>query len=179
VRALFAFPQFGVNRPSRSGRSSLHALVIGIDHFASSKIPDLHGAVADANAIDDYLRTDLRTPAAQIANLRNADATRAQILAEIRGLATDPAIRFGDPILIYFAGHGTSAAAPPRWHAGGDPIQLIVPYDCCVPDSATDVLVPPIPARTLCALLETLAHAKSDNIVSLPLCDVMVALACR
>jgi hypothetical protein len=152
----------------QSDSSPLHALVIGIDHFASRKIKDLHGAVADADAVDVYLRTNLRTPAAQIVNLRNADATRARILAELRALATNPAIQRGDPVVIYFAAHGASALAPRSWHTSDGRIQLIVPHDCHMPDPETGLPILPIPDRTLGALLDRIAHSekgKGDNIV--------------
>ncbi|KAI0032857.1 caspase domain-containing protein [Vararia minispora EC-137] len=149
------------------GHSSLHALIIGIDHFASPHIKDLHGAVHDADAIVAYIEQELRTPPAQIVNLRNEQATRKRIIRELCKLRSNHSIQRGDPILIYFAAHGTSSLAPSGWNAGTGKIQLIVPYDCHMPDpDASGKTIAPIPDRTLGALLDKLAQAegKGDNI---------------
>lgn len=82
----------------------------------------------------------------------------------------------GDPILIYFAGHGTTADAPDDWTTGSQLMSLIVPYDCDVKDlkhfQVNDMRnrdakhpVYPIPDRTLGALLHILAEKRGDNIV--------------
>ncbi|KZV62932.1 hypothetical protein PENSPDRAFT_641580 [Peniophora sp. CONT] len=150
--------------------SPLHALIIGINEYKSRRISDLRGAAADADAIDDYLRTELHVPVNQIVNLRNTQATRSAILRELRALRTRASIRPDDPILIFYAGHGATAPAPPGWATGSQKISLLVPHDCLV-DDENGVHIQPIPDRTLGALLHELAEktdgtgtAKGDNI---------------
>jgi hypothetical protein len=93
---------------------SLFALTIGIDEYRHKDINKLAGAVADADNIEKFLVNNLQVPQANIRSLRNDDATMAAIMDEIRGLACDSRIKKDDPILIFFAGHG-SQTKPPDW----------------------------------------------------------------
>jgi hypothetical protein len=122
--------------------------------------------VADARAFEDYLQRRLQVPPDRITVLDNKLATRAAFISALRRLATDPRIQPGDPILIFYAGHGSQATAPKGWEAGGPNanIQLILPYDVFCKSGRK--LVAPIPDRTLGALLDKIAQEKSDNIVS-------------
>jgi hypothetical protein len=141
---------------------SLFALVIGIDEYTTA--PLLTGAVADANEVQRYLEHDLKVPSYQIRNLRNEEATRDAIIQAFRALQTRPGIKRGDPILIYYAGHGAEANAPPGWDAGGPKIQTILPQNYCT-EAGNEVY--PIPDRTVGALLNSIAEEKGDNIVRL------------
>jgi len=98
-----------------------------------------------------------------IRNLRNNEATRAAIINEIEAFSINDDIKVGDPIVIYYAGHGGSAKTPKGWEAGGTKIQLLVPWDCF----NINVGEPKngIPDRTLGVLLSRLASKKVDNIV--------------
>ncbi|KZV65120.1 hypothetical protein PENSPDRAFT_756783 [Peniophora sp. CONT] len=138
----------------------LHALVIGIDKYQSNRIPNLRGAVADADALVKYLREELHVPDGQIYNLRDEKATRDAIIGELRDLRWRNAIRKGDPILIFFAGHGTTTNAPPGWVTASQKISLIVPHDCWDMKSA-DIRTHAIPDRTIGALLHELAEPES------------------
>ncbi|KDR74412.1 hypothetical protein GALMADRAFT_250326 [Galerina marginata CBS 339.88] len=139
------------------------ALCIGIDKYQSSTIPPLRGAVADARAVAGYLR-QLKVPEHHVTLLENESATRHAILQGLRDLANDPRIQYGNPIVVFYAGHGSEAAAP-EWEGGGPNanIQLTVPYDAYC-ESGGEVVVP-IPDRTLGALLEAIAQQKGNNIV--------------
>ena len=141
---------------------SLFALVIGIDEYATA--PLLTGAVADANEVQRYLEYDLKVPSCQIRNLRNEEATRDAIIQAFSDLRIHPGIKRGDPILIFYAGHGAEAGAPPGWEAGGPKIQTILPQNYCT-EAGNEVY--PIPDRTVGALLNSLAEEKGDNIVRL------------
>ncbi|KAI0030187.1 caspase domain-containing protein [Vararia minispora EC-137] len=121
--------------------SPLHALIIGIDKYKSGLIDNLRGAVADADAIASYVRNQLKVPQAQIINLRNQDATRHAIIQALKGLRDIASIRHNDPILIYFAGHGSTAPCPSGWHSSDGRIQLIVPYDALTRDASTNHLI--------------------------------------
>lgn len=147
----------------------LYGLIIGIDNYLSPKIPDLSGAVADSAAVRAFLSNNQHvmgyfTP--HLKYLSNQDATRKAIIRELQALRSDKRIQRGDPILIYYAGHGSSTVSPVKWTRTEDQkengnIQFIVPYDC-------DEWVAGIPDRTIAACLDHLAGAKGDNIVSIP-----------
>ncbi|KZV62253.1 hypothetical protein PENSPDRAFT_758829 [Peniophora sp. CONT] len=158
----------------------LRALIIGIDKYESRQLLNLQGAVADANAVYGYLRNELLVPDSQIVLLRNKQARRRDILREIQALGISGArhgFREGDPILIYFAGYGTTAKSPDDWPTSGQVISLIVPYDANLNFEALDDLpvdmrarrdyvkrIYPIPDRTISALLRMLAEFCGDNI---------------
>ncbi len=125
----------------------------------------MKGAVADAESIEGYLVNDLGIPSSDIIKLVNQQATRARIIEEFERLSINSDIRSGDPILIFYAGHGGETKAPARWTAEGDKIQCILPvdYNCELGGEK----VKGIPDRTIGMLLDQLAKAKGDNIVSL------------
>ncbi|VDB91452.1 unnamed protein product [Peniophora sp. CBMAI 1063] len=138
---------------------ALHALIIGIDGYESKKIQPLRGGVYDADAMDKYLREDLRVPAHQILNLRDRSATRSAIIRELKALARNPSIKPNDPVLIFFAGHGVSAKAPPSWESGSGIISMLAPYDCFGTESNGKTILP-IPDRTIGALLHEIAEGR-------------------
>jgi hypothetical protein len=143
-------------------------LTIGINKYQSTHITELLGAVADADDVRDFLLKELGVPSSQIRNLRGSEATRTAIISEIEALSLNNKINKGDPILIYYAGHGSSADTPKskRWEGGGTgKIQLLIPYDSSsLKDSDADP-IHGIPDRTLGVLLSRLADKKGDNIV--------------
>ena len=113
----------------------------------------------------DYLHKDLGVPSSRIRNLRNSEATRAAIINRIEAFSLNDEIKEGDPILIYYAGHGGSANTPKGWEVGSTgKIELLIPYDH---SSSLEDGNPKhgIPDRTLGALLSHLASKKGDNIV--------------
>ena len=143
----------------------LFALIIGINKYESPNIPDLVGAVPDADAVRDYLQKHLGVPSSQIRNLRDSRATRVAIMEEIKAFSYNNKIKEGDPILIYYAGHGGSADTPKGWEAGSTgKIELLIPYDHSSPLEDGNPRHG-IPDRTLGALLSHLANKKGDNIV--------------
>ena len=150
---------------SRTGpRSPLFALIIGINEYSSPNIRNLKGAVPDALAVKAYLEDNLGAPSSQIHLLRNADATRKAIIQKFIGLATDPRIHDGDPILVFYAGHGGEVIAPKEWEASDPRIQLLIPHD--FGNVVDGSMVHGIPIhRTLDALLFRVAERCGDNIV--------------
>ncbi|TFY66007.1 hypothetical protein EVG20_g5083 [Dentipellis fragilis] len=135
---------------------------IPVPTYRSLSLPNLKGAVPDANHIQKYLEDELEVPPDHITNLRDKDATKADIIRELRALATDERIRPGDPIFIFYAGHGSTAKAPDGWEAGGPKIQLICPHDHLEIVDGRQVIG--IPDRTLGSLLSNIAKEKGDNI---------------
>ncbi|KAG7440956.1 uncharacterized protein BT62DRAFT_956394 [Guyanagaster necrorhizus] len=142
----------------------LYALVIGIDKYLSNKVPDLKGAVADADAVDTFLQETLLVPKDQIKNLRNVDATRVTIETEIKRLGDNSAIKKDDPILIYYAGHGAEADAPSGWPSTDKKIQMLVPHDFDPNGSTDSERGQGLLDMRLSHLLADLAMKKSDNI---------------
>ncbi|VDC06743.1 unnamed protein product [Peniophora sp. CBMAI 1063] len=138
----------------------LYALVIGIDTYPCPDIPDLAGAASDAQAVYDYLHVDLQVPAEHIVILRNEQATREAIIREIKALASRKGIKKGDPILIYFAGHGIATIAPEGWREQGRRISFIVPYDTDTNLEDVQQSKQAIPDRTIGALLHSIAEGK-------------------
>jgi len=152
-----------------SPKPRLFAVVCGIDDYESRNFSRLRGAVADAAEVMDLLITSYHVPQDQILFLTNKAASRSNIISALAGLSTDPRIQPGDPIVFYFAGHGSEIYAPEGWECGGprERIQVLVPQDYC---SNADHEIPGIPDRTIGFLLDKIAHSKGDNIVSRLLC---------
>jgi uncharacterized caspase-like protein len=155
--------------------SRLYALVIGINDYEHER--KLAGAVSDANAMVDFLKTNLKVPDSRIKNLRDRQATRVGIRDSIRALAKCDDIKMGDPILIFYAGHGAEADPPKGWPSGGkgEKIQMLLPCDF-VPKTIDSEKGQGIPDITLSILLNQLAKAKGNNIVRLrTLCFVTIS----
>ncbi len=94
----------------------------------------MEGAVADADAIEEYLKENMGVLPSHICKLVDKDATRAQILEKFQALEDDPRIKKGNPILIYYAGHGNTAKAPKNWTTEDGNIQSILPVDYYMPE---------------------------------------------
>ena len=160
------------------------ALIIGVNDYPHA--PKLLGAAADAEAVHEYLCDNLGVPKENITILLDTEATKRRIIDELRGLQGNAKIKYGDPIMVYFAGHGTEAHPPSEWQSqgsnGSNKIQFILPYDyfsekvlvveesrngsSSQPESKThEVLRNVIPDRAFGALLSDIAHEKGDNIV--------------
>ncbi|KAF8956652.1 caspase domain-containing protein [Flammula alnicola] len=142
------------------GVPRIFALVIGIDTYPN--LSRLRGAVNDALAMVAFLRSHLRVPKDRVRILLNEQVTRHAIIEAFRELESNSAIESGDPILIFYAGHGVSMPAPPGWEDGGghSKIQGIAPYDY-----ASDAFA--IPDRTIGALITLIANEKGDNITAI------------
>ncbi|KZV74054.1 hypothetical protein PENSPDRAFT_682235 [Peniophora sp. CONT] len=139
-----------------------YALIIGINKYKSTRIPDLRGAALDADSVDEYVRTVLRIPVQQIVNLRDGGATREAIIRELRALITRRAVNKRNAILIFYAGYGASVGAPKGWAVGSENISLILPHDSLI-DADSGQRVHPIPDRTIGALLHGLSEQNGDS----------------
>ncbi|KDR74095.1 hypothetical protein GALMADRAFT_250859 [Galerina marginata CBS 339.88] len=140
-----------------SPKPRLFALLIGINFYAN--VRSLRCAVSDALNFKEYLENYLEVPTSQIRTLLNNSASRSAIIEALTGLERDPRIQKGDPIFIFYAGHGSEISGP-----AGDPgakIQALVPQDYCVNPGQE---VPGIPDRTVGVLLSRIAETKGDNI---------------
>jgi Caspase domain len=126
---------------------------------------NLRGATLDALAVQMYLEEQLGVPVSQIRLLRDKEATRSAIIQELNNFVTDQRIHHGDPILIFYAGHGGEITVPKGWEAGDAKIQMLIPHDF---DTNVDGRVTHgIPDRTIGTLLSYVAEKRGDNIVCL------------
>ena len=129
----------------------------------------LRGAVPDGQKFQDYLIKRLRVPQDQISTLFDEQATRSAIIQAFKHLSKDHRIKDGDPIFIFYAGHGGQKTPHPDWGEPNEKIEVIVPYDC-TDDSDEETppsgFVPSIPDITIAALINEIAREKGNNIVS-------------
>src|SRR5262249_19028508 len=82
------------------------ALLVGIDRYKSGDVPQLAGAVNDADLMESVLETRFEIPPANVRVLRNEQATRAGILDAIETQLIAPT-QPGDIVIFYYAGHGS------------------------------------------------------------------------
>ncbi|KZV91913.1 hypothetical protein EXIGLDRAFT_718838 [Exidia glandulosa HHB12029] len=148
-------------------RSRLFALIIGINvhEHAGSTFHNLKGAVADADDMCDFLTSTLAVDPSHIRNLRDHQATRDGIIDAFAALTSDDRIHRDDAIVIFYAGHGSQAAAPSDWETGGRDarIEMIIPHNF-FPATTSNRKQQGILDITLSALLTKLAEQKGDNI---------------
>jgi len=151
----------------------LFALIIGINVY-KIKHKALLGAVPDGKAFETYLMKRLRVPKDHIITLFNDEATRTEIIKGFRKLRDNPKIKEGDPIFIFFAGHGSQKSVPPGWGLGSPnvPMEVILPYDCGAVNKENPKGVEPIPDHTIGILIDEIAAKKGTNIVS-TFCDLL------
>lgn len=95
------------------------AFIVGIDKYrppANATIAqntgrsgwsDLDGCVNDATAVKDMTVSKYGFKQENIKTLFNEDASREKIMAEFANLISDPKIKKGDVVFIYYAGHGS------------------------------------------------------------------------
>ncbi|KAG6371180.1 hypothetical protein JVT61DRAFT_9802 [Boletus reticuloceps] len=148
---------------SRFNSSCRFALVIGIDNYAHCG--KLGGAVRDAKAIKQYLEEALGVSEDHIYTLFDEEATRHAIINAFRKLQNDGRIDRGDPIMIFYSGHGGEISPPRSWGIERK-IQCLLPQDCETAGANPPTDCAPIPDRTIGALIEDIARAKGDNIAS-------------
>ena len=149
--------------------------MIGISNYSNSskygkEFTNLHGAVADADAIHNYLLGN-GVPSDNIWNFRSPDegsippteqATWVNIMKALSDLKTCN-IKKNEPILIYFAGHGGQTTAPEGWPSEEGKIQYLLPQDACTSDQGEIINI--IPDYVIADRLAELATTKGNNIV--------------
>ena len=91
--------------------------------------------------------------------LLNQSASRSSILSAFVRLRDDPGIKKGDPILIYYAGHGSEVI----FESEKGYTKALVPQDYS--DDPVHKIYP-IPYSTIEALLTQISYEKGNNIVS-------------
>lgn len=80
------------------------AICVGIDDYINS--PQLSCAVNDAEAVSTALQQNLGFASDDVVVLKNTDATKLNILAEIERITNNLNVSADDRIVFFFAGHG-------------------------------------------------------------------------
>jgi len=108
----------------------------------------------------------LCVPEGQITTLFDKGATRSAIIEGFRKLRDNEDIKEGDPLFIFYAGHGGQKPPHPAWGLKGrnTKMEVIVPYDCDTV-GGDGKRIEPIPDYTIGALIDEIAAKKSNNIV--------------
>ena len=134
-------------------------------------------------------------------------ATRREILAALRGLDElickgqkakrekntaagqdneEEEEEDGPCIVIFYAGHGSSAPVPKGWEdwaTDEHDIEMLCPSDMGLIDQDTNQVIEGIPDRMICSYLNGLAERWGNNIVSVPIthltvCKVLMDTTC-
>lgn len=140
-------------------------LLIAIDKYASYDLVDLKGAVADAEDVKKYFQEVVGVPKSRIKTLYNTKATRGAIIKSLHAIIRDRQIERGDPIVIFYAGHGGQGKPPPGWPAGNKRIQYILSYNFTY-DHVSNTCANEVKDFEIGEILEGIAKEKGDNIVS-------------
>ncbi len=129
-------PQAEVASPMKpvisTAYASSWALVVGIDAYA--QWPRLEYAVNDASAVRNALIQDLGFPAEHVLFLKDAEATRNNILGLFEGRLNHE-LKRDDRLFVFFAGHGAT-----RQLSSGRTLGYIVPSDSSPDHFATDAI---------------------------------------
>ncbi|SJL08892.1 uncharacterized protein ARMOST_12264 [Armillaria ostoyae] len=169
-----------IEPPLSVGRSNFWAVIIGIDAYDSYP---LRGCVSDALLVEEYLKQDLGVPQEQIQLLLGSEhasttdpsfPTRANIVKTLLDLVSNPLIRNGDNIIIYFSGHGSSYSSGDYFDSSdetdespravdGSNIEAICPIDRDAID-ACELPVPDISDREINAILHQISRSKGHQI---------------
>ncbi|KAF7321154.1 hypothetical protein HMN09_00203500 [Mycena chlorophos] len=141
-----------------------HLLRIAIDKYQNGAVfPVLHGCLNDAEHVRRCFKELYGKPVSDH-YLFNGKATRKNVLLAFRGLIDNAKILQKDLIIIFYAGHGSTASLV---DVGGRRTLGTVETLCPVDDATRDIKS--IPDFTIIALLRALASKKGNNIVFI--CD--------
>lgn len=94
-------------------RSNIKVLSIGIDHYAHESIPNLGGAVADAEKLRQFFIESLGVPVKNYISLYNEAATRSAIVTNFR--EHFGCLEAGDVAVFHFSGHGSWEPCSPAF----------------------------------------------------------------
>ncbi|KAI0027633.1 hypothetical protein K488DRAFT_34495, partial [Vararia minispora EC-137] len=144
----------------------MYALLIGINDYPHIVGGNLHGSVADVLRVQEFLVNKLHVPKARVRTLLNEYATQDGIMSRIKGLADLDTINMGDPILIFYAGHGGTLPKPPEssWAVNNSTIECLVAHDARYNDTEETWVEGVVPDLVFASLLHRLAEVKGDNI---------------
>lgn len=138
----------------------MFALVVGVNTYPRSTLTSLSGAEADARQWGNFLQEFGGNSENRIELLLGAAATRNAIVQAFKELANGDFILEGDPIIIFYAGHGDQVLRQRK--DGVTSSQRIFPYDYC--DNKDDT-VQAISDHEISVLIDEIAMKKGNNIV--------------
>jgi hypothetical protein len=88
-------------------QESRHALIIGVSEYSDPNVSALSGVASDIGTARS-IASSMGIPEANMRVLRDKDATKQNVIAELQALSRR--VPAGGRAFIYFSGHGT------RWH---------------------------------------------------------------
>ncbi|KAF8813410.1 hypothetical protein BYT27DRAFT_7158296 [Phlegmacium glaucopus] len=136
------------------------ALIIGINKYQDAKIRNLKGCIKDSENVCRFLTESLHANPLHIKHLRDAEATRKEILSTFEEhFINNQDIHPNDTIVFYFAGHG-SYETPAENSLARNNMETICPYDDRAEERG-------IPDRTFASLMRRLASIKGNNITAI------------
>jgi hypothetical protein len=144
--------------------TTLYALLVGINRYASPDVLDLRGCVRDVESADAYLTRTVEGTRLCTRILRDGEGTRDAVVEAIRthlGQATPE-----DTVLFWFSGHGSHAACP-DWAWFAEPTGQLQTLVCA--DSRTRD-VPDLWDKELWVLLDDVAQHAAHMAVVLDSC---------
>jgi hypothetical protein len=89
-----------------SASAADHALVVGVEKYGDSRVPETPGCVQDALQTAEFLKARYGFPASAIKVLTNEQATAANIEQEFRRWLVE-GTQPGDRVFFLYAGHGS------------------------------------------------------------------------
>ncbi|KAK0227166.1 caspase domain-containing protein [Armillaria nabsnona] len=164
--------------------SRFWAVLIGIDAYESHP---LQGCVSDALSMKDFLIKKLEVPGNRIQCLLGAKnptrddsltPSRANIVDALYNLIDNTEISWGDNIIIYYAGHGSSYQCSShsltplegsKCRTGTCPIEALCPIDRDTKD-AGGKWIPDISDRELNAIFTEISRTKGHKITFIADC---------
>jgi uncharacterized protein YgiM (DUF1202 family) len=136
----------------RSDRGTIWAVVIGISQYQA--VQPLNFADKDAQAVADYLLSEVGVPKDHLTVLTNREAT---LFAMKRTLGTDLKRKAGpkDTVVVYYAGHGAPEADSSS--PDGDGLEkYLVPFDA----DPKDLYATALPMREIETIFERLSSER-------------------
>jgi len=151
----------------------MFGLIIGIDKYQSDEIRDLKGCKRDAQSVVDFLSHKFHIRSSHFLRISDERATRRAIIDGFQNhLIENSHIEHGDPMVIFYAGHGSRAYAPDGWIADKKRVETVCPHDeRSIGHDGKEIFG--IPDRTIGGLLRKLSFIKGDNIVRVLSCTFL------
>ncbi|PBK82928.1 hypothetical protein ARMGADRAFT_876482, partial [Armillaria gallica] len=141
--------------------SRVWALLIGINVYSSSDFSPLRGCMNDVQRMVEFLVHDLGMSEGHIKCRIDVDSPICEhIINTLLSLTTKPEIQYGDNIIIYFAGHGSSYKWGTSWEGC---IEALCPMDR-TSSSGTYDSIPDISDREINTILTEISRTKGSHI---------------
>lgn len=110
-----------------AARAADRALVVGVEKYGDSRVPETPGCVQDAVRTAEFLTSRYGFAASSVKVLTNEQATAADIVREFRAWLVE-GTQPGDRVFFLYAGHGSQLADDNGDEADGQD-ETIAPFD--------------------------------------------------